>query len=247
MLVTTPMLDQFGWKVGDTVPLTSESVKTDGSKVWTFHIVGTMDTPASPTKAYFSVINYDYFNTARVADRDSAEQFYVLIADPTKAVATGSAIDRLFANSGHETRTQSAEQGAEARAKQMGDVSFFTDAILCAVIFALAFVTGNTLRQSLHERTREFAVLKTVGYPDRSVWMLAFAEALLLCVPPAAIGLAVAYLLAPLAREDIGWVIVSPAVTLAGLSCAALLAVLGASLPAHRLARVSIVRSLARQ
>jgi putative ABC transport system permease protein len=247
MLVTPPLLEQFGWKIGDTIPLQSDIVKIDGSQIWTFQIIGTLQTPNAPTKSYFAVINYDYFNSYRAANRDTAEMFYVLIADPTKAIATGAAIDRIFANSSHETHTRSMQQRAEYQAKQLGDVALFTDAIMIAVIFTLAFVTGNTLRQSLQQRTPEFAVLKTVGYSSSGVLLLAFTEALCLCMPPAMLGLALAYALAPLARADIGSIVISPLVVLGGLSCAALLALLGSALPASRLARMSIVSSLGKR
>jgi putative ABC transport system permease protein len=247
MLVTPPLLEQYGWKIGDTVPLQSDILKTDGSKTWTFQIVGTMQTPNAVTKSYFAVINYDYFNSYRVENRDTAEMFYVLIADPTKAIATGAAIDRIFANSSHETHTRSMQERAEYQAKQMGDVGLFTDAIMIAVMFTLAFVTGNTLRQSLQQRTPEFAVLKTVGYGSGGILLLAFTEALFLCLPPAMLGLALAYAIAPLAREDIGSIVISPTVVIGGLTCAALLALLGSALPAARLARLSIVSSLGRR
>ena len=128
----------------------------------------------------------------------------------------------------------------------MGDVSVFTDAIMCAVIFTLAFVTGNTLRQSLTERIPEFAVLKTLGYGAGGILLLA-SEALLLCIPPAMVGLGLAYCLAPLGREDIGTILVSPTVVLMGLLCAAFLALLGAAGPAWRISRMSIVAALGRR
>lgn len=247
MILTPPLLEQFGWKVGDTIPLRSDSPKTDGSAVWTFQIVGAFDTPKGASKAYFGVINYDYFNSYRAQNRDSAEVFYVRIADPNKAIATGLAIDRIFTNSAHETRTRSMQARAQYRAKQMGDVAFFTDAIVVAVVFTLAFVTGNTLRQSLQQRIPEFAVLKTVGYPSGGILALALTEAIVLCVPPALLGLMLAYCLAPFARDDIGAILISPAVVLSAVGCAGALALVGSALPASRLARMSIVTSLGRR
>jgi putative ABC transport system permease protein len=246
MMVTPPMLAQFGWKIGDTIPLQTSSPKTDGTTTWTFDIVGTLETPNALTPSYFGVMNYDYFNDSRTVDRDTAELFYVRIKDPTQATAMGAAIDKTFANSSHETRTRSQEQRAQAQAKQMGDVELFTDAVIGAVLFTLAFLTGNSLRQALEERSREFGILKSVGYSDGRVLLLAFAEALLLCLPPAALGLIIARLVAPLAREDIGSIVVSGWVAGAGLLCAAGLAFLGAALPASRVARMPITAALGR-
>lgn len=245
MLATPGLLQDLGWKLGDVVTLRSQLLKTDGGRDWTFDIVGTFRATAAPDAA-FGIINYSYLDESRVEDRGTVEQFYERIADPTKAVATAAAIDRIFANSSHETRTRSDQERAQFQAKQMGDVRFFTNAIMGAVLFTLAFLTGNTLRQSLHERIPEFALLKALGYTEARVLSLALAEALLLYVPCAALGLLLAYLAAPLAKEDIGAVVVSPAVALAGLACAGLLALIGAALPALSLSRMSVIGALRR-
>jgi putative ABC transport system permease protein len=247
MLATPAMLQHFGWKVGDTITVRSQNLKTDGSRDWTFSIVGTFDTAKGPTTGVFGIINYAYFDEYRVENRGTAQTFYVRIADPAKAVATAAAIDRIFANSSHETRTRSDQERAEFQSKQMGDVAFFTNAIMGAVLFTLAFLTGNTLRQSLHERIPEFAVLKAMGYSDSRILGLAYTEALLLFMPAAALGLGLAHLAAPLAKKDIGVIVVSPAVAMIGLLCAVLLALIGATLPALRLSRMSIVASLSKR
>jgi putative ABC transport system permease protein len=247
MLATSALLELMHWKVGDTITLEAPTPKRDGSPDWPFKIVGKIETPLAPGPSYFGVINYDYFDEGRVENRGTAEVFYSKIADPTKAVAMAAAIDRIFANSPNETRTRSDQQRAELQAKQMGDVKFFTNAIMGAVLFTLAFLTGNTLRQALQERSRDFAVLKAMGYSSRGVLLLAYAEALLLYVPPAVIGLAIARLAAPLAREDIANIVVSPAVAVAGLVCAACLAFIGAALPALKLSRMPIATALGKR
>src|SRR5204862_181700 len=55
----------------------------------------------------------------------------------------------------------------------------------------------NTMMQSMRERVPELAVLKTLGYSDRSMLLLVLAEALMLCVLAAAVGLALGAWLAP--------------------------------------------------
>jgi len=198
----------------------------------------------------FGVINYDYLDAARAKDRSTAELFCVIIADPTKSVAMSAAIDKIFANSSHESLTLSQSLRAELQAKQLGDVGFFTDAVMGAVVFTLAFLTGNTLRQALQERAREFAVLKATGYSGARVFGLAYAEALLLYLPSAALGLLLAWVLAPIGKQDLGVVVgsgaivVSPAVVAGGLLCAAGLAFIGAALPSLSLARMPIAMAL---
>ncbi len=247
-IVFTPaVLERFGWKVGDSVTVRSEILRTDGSAEWTFRIVGTFDTPNARRPAYFGVINYDYLNESRAQNRNTAETFYIRIDDGTKAVATAAAIDRIFANSPHETRTMSQQARAEVQAKQMGDIKYFTNAIIAAVLFTLAFLTGNTLRQSLQDRSREFAVLKAMGYSGEHVLALAFGEAVLLYLPPALLGLGIARLIAPMWKEDFGSIFISPAVAAAGLLCAMGLAFIGAALPASSLSRLPVATALGKR
>jgi putative ABC transport system permease protein len=222
-------------------------LKTDRSGAWTFNIVGVIEAPEAKAPVYLSVINYDYFDQYRVKNRSTADAFYVRIDDPTKAVITSKTIDRIFANSSHETRTRSQQARAESAAKQMGDVKFFTNAIMGAVLFTLAFLTGNTLRQSLQDRSREFAVLKAIGYSGGHVLGLAFAEALLLYLPPALLGLGIARLLAPLWIEAFGSIVVSFEVAVAGLFCAACLAFVGVVLPTLSLSRMPVAFALGKR
>jgi putative ABC transport system permease protein len=247
LLATPPLLKQFGWKIGDTVTLRSRTLKLDGTGDWTFHVVGTFDTKTEPTSAAFGLMHYSYLNDSRATERDRAEQFSLRIADPTKAMSMAAAIDRIFANSPHETRTRSGEQRAEARAKQLGDIAFFTNTIMGAVLFTLVFLTANTLRQSLQERTSEFGVLKSMGFADMHIFTIALSEALLLCLPPAALGLLLARLVAPLAKGDFGAVVVSPGVALFGLTSAVVLALVSVALPAWTAARLPIAVSLGRR
>ncbi len=244
MMATCPVLEALHWNVGDTVTVGSEMPRNDGTREWTFTIVGMIETPEAKAPSYLSVINYDYFDESRFEDRSTADAFYVRIDDPTKAVVMSKAIDRLFANSSHETRTRPQQARAESVAKQMGDVKFFTNAVMGAVLFTLAFLTGNTLRQSLQDRSREFAILKAIGYSGGHVLGVAFAEALLLYVPPALLGLVIARLLAPLWVEAFGTILVSPEVAMTGLICAVCLAFVGAVLPASRLSRMPVALAL---
>ena len=245
LLATPALLRLYDWKVGDLVTLRSRALKRDGSGDWDFTIVGTFDSKDDPNTAAFGMINYSYFDATRVADRGTAELFYVHIGDPTRAVATAAAIDRLFANSAHETRTRSDQERAETNTKQMGDIAFFTNAILGAVLFALLLLTGNTMRQSVHERIPEFGVLKALGYSGARCFALALAEALAIYLLAALVGLAVASLLAPLGREVAASIRVSGDVVARALALAILLAFLSVALPSWRVYRISVIAALA--
>jgi putative ABC transport system permease protein len=245
-LVATPaLMNYFGWKVGDKISLRSQTLQRDGSDLWTFDIVGVFDTRDDPTRFYMALMHYQYLDEARAQGRGGVERFIVRISDPRRSVATAAAIDRLFANSRHETRTRSEKEMALVRMKQVGDIEFVTRAIVGAVFFTLLFLTANTMRQSVRDRTSEFGVMKSVGLSDARILCLIFAEAGVLCVIAAALGLALAALAAPLLEDAMGSVRMSPLMILAGFAAAAAVALCSAILPAWRITRLSVVDALA--
>jgi len=128
--------------------------------------------------------------------------------------------------------------------KQFGDVGFVLRAILGAVFFTLLFLTGNTMMQSVRERTPELAVLKTLGFSDTKVLGLVIGEALLLCLLAAVVGLAASYALIPVVRSVLQGVSASPSLLPHGLGLAALLALLVGTPPALRAMRLNVVDAL---
>jgi putative ABC transport system permease protein len=227
------------------VTLRSRELRTDGSGDWPFVVVGTFDSFANPGTAQFGLINYSYFDEARVANRGTVERFYLRVSDPNRAVSIAAAVDRLFANFSYQTWTRSDQERAEAETKQMGDIAYFTRAIMAAVLFALLFLTGNTMRQSIQERSGEFAVLKTLGFSDAKCLLLALAESAALYGAAAVVGLGLASFAAPFAREIAPSIVVSWQVVAEALVLAVAAALASVALPSWQLYRLPIARSLA--
>jgi putative ABC transport system permease protein len=101
------------------------------------------------------------------------------------------------------------------------------------------------MKQSINERTSEFAVLKTIGMSDIQVASVVFAEALLLCVVAAVLGLFLSAMLAPFMVNVLGAVRLSWLVVTSAVMTAVLMAVVSAAPPAWRVHRLRIVEALA--
>jgi putative ABC transport system permease protein len=155
------------------------------------------------------------------------------------------AIDSAFANSDHETRTQSEGDLVESQLQRVVDLDFIVRGIIGAVFFALLLATGALLMQSIRERETELAVLKAVGFSDSLVMALILVESVVLCVFAAACGLGIAASLLPLARSMIGIAHVPGGVLLLGLAFALALALIGGFAPALRGSRLQVVDALA--
>jgi putative ABC transport system permease protein len=249
-LVNSALMKQFGWKIGDKVPLHSAiwTRKETGSLDWTFDIVGIFDA-TDPTQAKVQattlLFHYDLFDEGRSFGKGTVSWFEERVADPSQSAAISNRIDALFANSPNETKTQPANDFQMAFIKQLGDIGFVLRAILGAVFFTLLFLTGNTMMQSVRERIPELAVLKTVGFGDGRVLRLVLAESLLLCVLAAVIGLGLSFAALPLIKQGLPGIEVSPKAILPGIGVAVLLALIVGMAPALRAMRLNIVDALA--
>jgi len=101
-------------------------------------------------------------------------------------------IDEKFENSPDETKTQSEQEFQLGFARQLGDIGLIVNLITSAVFFSILFLTGVSMSQGVRERVPELAVLKVLGFTDRSVMGLVLAEAFLLCFLGALAGMLLA-------------------------------------------------------
>jgi putative ABC transport system permease protein len=245
-IVAAPLMRAFGWKIGDRLPLRTSVMKRDGSADWDFEIVGIYDVPTTPAEANRILVNYAYFDEARLLERGTAWAFVVAVDDPTRSAQICAAVDALFVNSASETVTQDEKAYVQGQLRQLGDVSLMANAIVAAVLFTLLFLTGNTMMQSVRERTPELAILKTVGFSDRSVTILVLIESVLLCVLAASLGLAAAAAVFPVtAALGMGGSGLPLKVVAVGLAMALVLALASGLPPAWRAQRLVIVEALA--
>jgi putative ABC transport system permease protein len=246
ILANSVLMKKYGWKVGDKLPLHSTiwTRSQDGSLNWIFDIVGAF-TSTDSTQDATLLFHFEYFDEGRSFGKGTVGWYEVSIADPAQAAPMAEKIDALFANSSNETKTQPAKDFLIAFVKQRGDIAFVLHAILGAVFFALLFLTGNTMMQSMRERIPELAVLKTLGFTDQKVFALLIAESLFLCVSAALLGLGLSYTLLPYIQTALQGVALSGGMLLPGLLVAAVLALVVGLPPAIRANRLLIVDALA--
>jgi len=245
-VVGRELATKYGWKIGDRVPLHSVIwTQANGSSDWAFDIVGIYDAPQDPNQAISFFFNYSYFDEARSFAKGTVGWYVVKVQDPKQAMQVAAEIDKRFANSSDETKTQTEKEFAQSFIKQQGDISFIVTSILGAVFFTLLFLTGNTMMQSVRERVPELAVLKTLGFTDFAVVVLILGEALLLCLVAAFLGLAIAAGIFPALKSVIGEARLPADVLTSGFAVAVLLALLTGLPPAWRTTRLNIIDALA--
>lgn len=249
-IVGDALMRKYGWKVGQKLPLQSRVAQRNGSTDWSFDIVGVLRMKDADARSHstFIVINNDYYDEARALDRGMVSQYLLRVNDPGQADEVAAAIDRRFDNSTYETRTEPMREMAQQSMSSIGDINLVIRAIVGAVLFSLLFSIGALLMQSVRERSGELAVLKAIGFSDRTVMSLLVAEATLLCLVSAGLGLALAWILFWIAERIDFWPLhiqLSAPVLARGAGLAAVLAAASALLPARRGLRLSVARAMA--
>ncbi len=244
-LVRYELTEKYGWKIGDRIPLMSHTAQMDGSTDWAFDVVGTFRDSDVGSGRDNILINLAYLEEARFLGKGTVQHFNVAISDPQQAAAVSDEIDRRFANSPQETKTESLLELAQAQAQAIGDMNFLIRAIVGAALAALFFATASMMMQSIRERRLELAVLKAVGFTDRTVFLLILAEALLVCVAAGAFGLALATLLLPIAGMFVVGLSMPKIVIASGLGLAIIVALISAAVPAVQAARLKVATALA--
>jgi putative ABC transport system permease protein len=190
------LADRFDWKVGDRIPIQATIwTKKDGGNSWEFDLVGIYEGAEKGTDTSQFFFRHDFFHETRAWGSGNVGWYYVRVDEPERAAEIARLIDEEFANSPHETKTEPEGAFVQGFAKQIGNIGAIMMAILSAVFFTILLVAGNTMAQSVRERTEELGVLKAMGFTHRGVLGLVLAESCLLAMLGGFLGLGIAWFL----------------------------------------------------
>jgi putative ABC transport system permease protein len=251
-IVGRPLAYRFGWKVGDVIPLRSTIwVKNDGSSIWYFKIVGIFDYSVQGRDSSRLFFHWDYLNESLTEPKKDLVGWVVFnIADPNRAVQIASNIDGEFENSAAETKTTTEQAFAKDYANQIGDVGAIVLIVAFAVFFTMLLVAANTMSEAVRERTNELAVMKAIGFADRSVMLLVLLESLLITVIGGTVGLGLAALLSammgPALEQLMPFVGVPISAYVRGIVLMAVMGVLAGTLPCIQARQLEITDALRR-
>jgi putative ABC transport system permease protein len=247
-IVGRKLADQYGFKVGDVIPLKGTIYPGN----WELVVRGIYDGKQSTTNTATLFFHWDYVNeTMKKLMPRRANQigvYVVQINQPENAAAISAAIDKEFANSLAETLTETE------KAFQLGFVSM-SEAIVVAirvvsfvVIIIIAAVMANTMAMSARERLGEYATLKALGFgPGFLTWMI-LGESLLLSLFGAVIGIVMLFPFAAFLGKVMGTMFpvfeVSQLTVIQQLLAALAIGAVAAIAPTLRAVRINIVEGL---
>jgi putative ABC transport system permease protein len=250
-IVGQSLATKFHWKIGDQIPLQGTIFpQKGGANTWTFNLVGIYHVANASQRQQEQALffHWKYFDEATAFGGGNVGWYIVKIGRPKDADRIAQAIDAISANSDHETKSQSEDAFQASFVSQFADIGLIVGSIMGAVFFTLILLTGNTMAQAVRERIPELAILKTVGFSNRSVLGLVLAESVLLLLLGGAVGLGLADVAVSVIRARLGAIPMLPVGLtswLQGVGLMALIGLLVGALPARRGMRLRIVDALA--
>jgi putative ABC transport system permease protein len=189
-MVGARLAERYGWKVGDVIPLTG-TVYSGQWEVVVRAIYRSSNVKVFSDQELF--LHWDYVNEQmRTTNPTQADQvgWYVVRTVPgVQPSAVAAAIDATFANSFAETRTLLEQAYVSGWIARSGALLQGLE-IMSGVINGIALlVLANALAMAVRERTKEYGVLKTLGFQPRHFFGLVLGESLLLSFLGGTLGL----------------------------------------------------------
>ncbi len=119
--------------------------------------------------------------------------YVVLINDPLQSASISDQIDALFKNSSAETKTETEAAFQQGFIQSSSAIITSMNFISFVIIGIIMLVLGNTMIMSARERTREYAVLKTLGFSGKHLAGIILGESLLISILGGGVGLLFTY------------------------------------------------------
>ena len=243
------MADEKGLEIGDILAIKSSSMNSDGTYNWSFQVVGFYTAKQIKGDEMGAVINWDSFDETRISQKGTIGYIIAKVSDASLANEIGNIIDERYMNSPYATRSGPESAIAVEMAGEIADIELIVNAILLAVFFTILLVSGNTMAQSIRERTNDIGVLKCLGYKDNIIFFSVILEAITICFAAVISGMLFTLILIPVIDVASGGLtadaISLSASTVFGASLAGLIiAFMAAAVPAYQSLRLKVVDAL---
>ena len=251
MIVGERLASTYGWKVGDVVPISSNIfTNQDGGFVWDMVVSAIFTTKSAVQDTNFMVFHYPYFIETQTFGSGWIGWLIVKTTDPLTNESVIKAIDSQFSNSTAETETSTEQQFNKAFIEQIGSIGLIIQSVLLASFFTILMIVGNTMVLAVRERTREIAVLKTLGFSATRIFKMVMGESLILSCLGGVLGLIAAYFLVAAiskisqVKSMLPNLVVTNEVVIEAIFYIILLGVLTGFLPAYRAMKLVTINAL---
>jgi putative ABC transport system permease protein len=181
-LVDITLAKKYGWKIGDHITLQANIFPVNLDL--TIRAIYHRDPPQN--SLYF---NAKYLEEAVPWFKGQAGWYAAQIDSAEHVSRVSKEVDDMFRNSPLQTKTESEKAFQLGFVASLGNIKAFILGICGAVVFTIMLVSANTMAMSVRSRTREVAVLKTLGFTRRRVLSMFVGESVALAIAGGVLGI----------------------------------------------------------
>jgi putative ABC transport system permease protein len=245
-IVGKSIADQYKFKIGDIIVLDGDIFPGR----WEFVVSGIYLPRNKNTDATQMLFHWDYLNERIKQETpvrgDQVFWYIVKIDNTNNSAQISEQIDALFKNSTAETKTETEKAFTQGFVSASGAIITAMNFMSFAIIGIIMLVLANTMVMSARERTREYAVFKTLGFSAYHLTGLILGESMLISCIGAGIGI---FLLFPIVsgfeqvmpKGFFPFFFIEPITIILAVSSALLIGVLASIFPIQRALHTKIV------
>jgi putative ABC transport system permease protein len=239
-------------KIGDRYTLSGSIYPGD----WEFTIDGIYTAARKSLDRSQFLFHWSYLNDS-IAEgrRDQIGWIMTRVDDPSRSAEISASIDKIFDERDTQTVTMSERNMQLSFMAMFGAILTVLDIVSVIILLIMLMILGNTIAMGVRERTKEYAVLRAIGFLPSHIRIFVLGEATALGVVAGVVGIAVAYpfvnnVMGRAIEENMGawfpYFRVEPSVAIAAVVIAVVLSTTAALIPAIQAGRISVTDALRR-
>jgi putative ABC transport system permease protein len=249
-IVGATLARNFGWKVGDKVTL-------EGSiypGMWEFNIDGIYTATRKSIDQSSFFFHWDYMNEGAPAPmREQIGWLASRVPNAAQAATVSKRIDALFDPRDVQTLSMSERAMNTSFLGMMSTLLNAMNIVSIVILLIMMLILGNTIAMGVRERTKEYGVLRAIGFMPGHVTAFVLGEASVLGLMGGLVGVGLGV---PLINQGVGrfmeenftgffpYFRVMPKDATIAIVLSVLLALVAAAIPAYQASRLRVVDAL---
>ena len=246
VLVGTEIMEKYGWQIGDRITGASLMHKIDVPLV----ICGTFgdEGPNSLQLSSQMLVGLKYYEDLR-GPSGKVNLFWLRLDKQASVLPVMQLVENYFSDESQEVAIETERAMLSQLSSYTATIKLIIQIVSGAVLFTILIVTANTMALSMRERKKEIAVMKAIGFTQRSVIALVVSESIFTALIGGSAGALAAYMLFTWSGFSLSiglaldFYITGQSVFI-GFLIALAIGTAGGFIPAYRASRVNVVTAL---
>ncbi|MCA9586834.1 MAG: FtsX-like permease family protein [Myxococcales bacterium] len=189
-IVGDALAKKLGVKVGDKITLEGSIYPGD----WEFNIRGIYTASRRSLDRSQFLFHWSYMNDSLPeARRDEIGWVMIRVSNVAQSAQIAQSIDRVFEERDTQTVTMSERQLQASFMAMFSALLKALDIVSVIILAIMMMVLGNTIAMGVRERTREYGVLRAIGFSPWHIRSFVLGEAAVLGLFAGVAGIGLAY------------------------------------------------------